>query len=81
MTAEGIGQIVLYGAVLVALAYPLGRHMAWVYSRKRDDAVERSFFRLLGRGSGEDQTWKRYAVTVLAFSIAFAVLIATQQRE
>ena len=75
MTAGGIGQIVLYAAVLVALAYPLGRYMAWVYSRKRDDAVERSFFRLLGRGSGEDQTWKRYAVTVLVFSIAFSAVL------
>jgi K+-transporting ATPase ATPase A chain len=75
MTAEGIGQIVLYTAVLIALAYPLGRYMAWVYSRRRDDVVERGFFRLLGRGSGDDQSWQRYAVTVLVFSVAFSAVL------
>ncbi len=70
MTTEGIGQIVLYAAVLVALAYPLGRYMAWVYTRKRDDPVERGFFRLLGRRSAEEQSWKGYALTVLIFSVA-----------
>ncbi len=75
MSAEGIAQIVLYVVVLIALAYPLGRYMAWVYTRKRDDAVERGFFRLLGRGSSEDQSWKRYALTVLVFSLAFSAVL------
>ncbi len=75
MKPEGIGQIVLYAAVLIALAYPLGRYMAWVYTRKRDDAVERGFFRLLGRGSAEEQSWKRYATTVLVFSVVFSAVL------
>ena len=80
MTAEGIAQIALYAAVLIASAYPLGRYMAWVYTRKRDDAVERGFFRLLGRGSSEEQSWKRYAVTVLIFSFAFSALLYAMLR-
>ena len=75
MTPDGIGQIVLYAAVLVALAWPLGRYMAWVYTRKGDDVVERGFFRLLGHGSGEEQGWKRYALTVLVFSAAFSAVL------
>ena len=31
MTAAGIGQIVLYAIVLIALAMPLGAYMARVY--------------------------------------------------
>jgi potassium-transporting ATPase potassium-binding subunit len=80
MKPEGIGQILLYAAVLIALAYPLGRYMAWVYTRKRDDALERGFFRLLGRGSSEDQSWKRYAMTVLIFSLAFSALLYAMLR-
>jgi len=80
MRPEGIGQIALYAAVLIALAYPLGRYMAWVYTRKRDDPVERGFFRLLGRHSAEEQSWKGYAVTVLVFSFAFAALLYAMLR-
>ena len=72
MTFEGISQIVLYAVVLVALGYPLGRYMAWVYTHKRDDAVERGMFRLFGRESGGEQDWKRYATTVLIFSLVFS---------
>jgi K+-transporting ATPase ATPase A chain len=75
MSPEGIAQIVLYAVVLIALAYPLGRYMAWVYTRKRGDVVERGFFRLLGRGSSEEQSWKRYALTALIFSLAFSALL------
>ena len=35
MTAQGIAQIVLYFAVLVALAKPLGAYMARVYQGER----------------------------------------------
>ena len=32
MTPAGIGQIILYGVVLVALGVPLGAYMARVYN-------------------------------------------------
>ena len=47
MVFEGVGQIVLYVVILLVLAYPLGRYMAWVYARKRDDVIERGMFRAL----------------------------------
>jgi K+-transporting ATPase ATPase A chain len=80
MSGQGIGQIVVYALVLIALGYPLGRYMAWVYNRERDDVVERGFFRLFGRRSGEEQDWKGYAKTVLVFSVLFSGLLYLIQR-
>jgi potassium-transporting ATPase potassium-binding subunit len=80
MTPQGIGQIILYVVVLLLLGYPLGRYMAWVYSRERRDAVERGLFRLFGRGSGDEQDWKSYAKTVLVFSLLFSGVLYAIQR-
>jgi potassium-transporting ATPase potassium-binding subunit len=80
MTPQGIGQIILYVVVLLLLAYPLGRYMAWVYSRERRDVVERGLFRLFGRGSGDEQDWKSYAKTVLVFSLLFSGMLYAIQR-
>jgi potassium-transporting ATPase potassium-binding subunit len=75
MQLEGIGQIILFAVVLLVLAYPLGRYMAWVYTREKDDVIERGFFRVFGRGSGDEQNWKSYAITVLVFSLIFFGLL------
>jgi len=75
MQFEGIGQIVLYAIALLVLAYPLGQYMAWVYTREKDDVIERGFFRAFGRGSGDEQNWKSYATTVLIFSLIFFGLL------
>src|SRR5262249_58434796 len=80
MTGQGIGQILVYAVVLIALGYPLGLWMARVYSRERGDVVERGLIRLLGRGSGGEQSWKAYAQTVLVFSVAFFGLLYVIQR-
>ena len=47
---QGVGQLIFYAAVLIALSYPLGIWMAHVYTRERGDVVERAFLRLLGEG-------------------------------
>jgi potassium-transporting ATPase potassium-binding subunit len=79
---EGIAQILLYAVVLIALAYPLGIFMARVYTRDRDDVVERGLFRLFGRNSGKEQDWKGYAKTVLVFSaVCSAVLYGIQRLQ
>ena len=80
MSGQGIGQIVVYAAVLTLLAVPLGRYMAWIYNRERDDVIERAMFRLFGRGSGEDQDWKSYGKTVLIFSLLFSFVLYAIQR-
>src|SRR5215468_9149099 len=72
---QGIGQILVYAAALVALSYPLGIWMAHVYTRERGDVVERGFLRLLGRDATIDQSWKQYGLSVIVFSIAFSVFL------
>ncbi len=73
MQFSSSGQIVLYAVVLVVLAVPLGRYMAWVYSR-RGDRLERLFMR-----DGE-QDWKSYGITVIVFSVLFTVVLYGIQR-
>jgi K+-transporting ATPase ATPase A chain len=80
MSSQGIGQIVVYAAVLIALGYPLGIWMTRVYSRERDDVVARGFYRLLGRKSSEEQDWKAYGKNVLVFSVLFSVVVYAIQR-
>jgi K+-transporting ATPase ATPase A chain len=80
MTTQGISQILVYTVVLVALGYPLGLWMARVYTRERGDVVERAFLRLLGRGAGAEQDWKRYAKVVLVFSVVFSASLYALQR-
>ena len=80
MSGQGIAQILVYAAVLVALGYPLGTYMAWVYSERFRApralaAVERSFYRLVGTRAEQEQGWKAYATTVFVLMGVFAVLL------
>ena len=80
MTANGITQIVLYLAILTALAYPLGIYMSSVYGGTLRiprwlAAPERGFYRLVGTRAEQEQGWKPYAVTALVFMFVFAVLL------
>jgi K+-transporting ATPase ATPase A chain len=74
MLPSGIAQIVLYGAILTVLAVPLGRYMAWVYTRERLDRVERLFLR------DSEQDWKSYGLTVVVFSVLFSGVLYAIQR-
>jgi K+-transporting ATPase ATPase A chain len=78
MTAQGIGQIALYAAVLIALAYPLGIYMAWVYSERFRAprwlaAPERWFYRLVGTRPDREQDWKSYAISAFVLMAVFTV--------
>jgi len=77
---QGIGQILVYAAVLIALSYPLGIWMARVYTREKGDIVERGFLRLLGRDASTDQDWKQYGLSVIVFTIGFSVFLFGMQR-
>jgi K+-transporting ATPase ATPase A chain len=85
VTAQGISQFLVYSAVLVALAYPLGTWMARVYTVPRVAgralaAVERAFYRLVRTNPAVEQDWKSYGATVLVFSLLFAVVLYALQR-
>jgi K+-transporting ATPase ATPase A chain len=85
MNAQGIGQILLYSAALVALGYPLGLWMARVYTAPRVagralGSIESGFYRLVRTNAGREQDWKSYGKTVLVFSILFSALLYLIQR-
>ena len=72
---QGIGQLLFYAVILIALSYPLGIWMAHVYTRERGDVVERAFLRLLGKDASGDQNWKQYGGSVVVFTIAFSAFL------
>ncbi len=80
MSGPGILQLVAYAVVLMALAYPLGGYMARVYSGEARIAgkvlgpVERLLYRIGGVKPDEEMGWRRYAVSMLVFSM-FSVLV------
>ena len=72
---QGIAQILVYTAVLLLLAYPLGAYMAWVYSNRfRAPRWLTAPERFLIRDTTE-QDWKAYAKNALGFMGMFAVLL------
>src|SRR5471032_3238850 len=86
---QGIFQIVLFVAILIAAAYPFGLYMAKVYND--DDflrrgrlrffgSVERGFYRLVGDRAAREQTWKVYGANVLIFSFVFVFVVYAIQR-
>ena len=81
MTANGLLQIALFAAVLVALAKPLGAWMARVYEGK-PLRFERLLYRLTGVHPEEEMDWKVYALSVLLFSgVGILFLYALQRLQ
>ena len=90
MTGNSILQIVLFFAVVLALAKPLGLYMARVYdgraalSRGGLDKilgpVERLFYRICGIRPEEEMDWKQYAFALFAVSMAGLLLLYILQR-
>jgi K+-transporting ATPase ATPase A chain len=76
MTGNGILQLMLYFAVLLLLAKPLGVYMARVYEGQPSGLdrvlgpVERLFYRICGINPEEEMSWKKYTLSVLVFSAA-----------
>jgi len=86
MSGFGVLQVVLYFAVLTALAWPLGGFIARVYSGERTllspllGPVERLLYRATGVGQDDDMDWKRYAFAVLVFNLLGALAVYALQR-
>ena len=84
MNAE-LTQVVLYLALLLGLAYPLGWFMAQVYEGRTPflgflRPLERFLYRVCGIEETEETDWKRYAVAVLAFNLAGFLAVYALQR-
>jgi K+-transporting ATPase ATPase A chain len=61
--------IVVYILLLIALTPPLGAYMYRVYSRERIGRAEGIVYRLIGVNPNLEQSWRRYAVSCLWFSV------------
>jgi potassium-transporting ATPase potassium-binding subunit len=79
MTFQGWGLIVLFTAILVALAKPVGMWLFALYEGRRTPLhvvlgpVERGFYKLSGIDPNAEQSWRRYAVHMLLFNLALAL--------
>ena len=87
MNSLGWLQIALYLAALVALAWPVGVYMARVFEGRAPmplrvvlGPVERLFYRLAGVRPEAEQTWKGYALAVLAFNALGMLAVYAVQR-
>jgi K+-transporting ATPase ATPase A chain len=75
MTSNGILQIVLYFAVLLALTKPLGLFMKKVFNGERTflhpvfRPLETAVYRLCGIDEAAEQRWTGYAAAMLLFSL------------
>ena len=86
MTASGFDQIVIYLALLLYLAWPLGGYMARIYEGKPSvlhrfcSPLERGLYRLAGINPETEMGWRCYAAALLLFSFAGLVVLYFLQR-
>jgi K+-transporting ATPase ATPase A chain len=75
MTSLGIGQILFYFAILLAVTKPLGLFMYKVFEGERTflhpifRPLERLIYRLSGIREDEEQSWVRYSASMISLSI------------
>ena len=75
-----IAQLATIAAIVAILYRPLGDYMAHVFASKRDLAVERGFYRLIGVNPRSEQSWGAYLRSILAFSVLGILLVYALQR-
>ena len=86
MTPNGIFQILLYTAVIIALAKPMGAFMAKVFAGERTwlhrilRPVETAVYKLCGIDETAEQHWTRYAGSLLVFSVVSLLFTYLIQR-
>lgn len=73
-------QVATLALVLVLLYRPLGDYMARIYSSRKDLALERGFYRLIGVDSSGEQSWPAYVRSVLTFSVVSLLAVYLLQR-
>jgi potassium-transporting ATPase potassium-binding subunit len=84
MSGQAWFTLLLFLAVLVALAYPLGIYMARIADAAPIGGVigklERGIYRAAGVDPAHDMPWTRYAVAILLFSAVGVVVVYLMQR-
>jgi K+-transporting ATPase ATPase A chain len=89
MAAPDLLYLLLYAAIILAAAKPLGLYMTAVYEGRRTwlhrafAPVEAAIYRVGGVQPEKEQNWKQYAVAVLLFSalsfLLLYIILRTQE--
>ena len=86
MTLQGWLLIILFTALVLLVTKPMG---AWLFRLMEGGRtwlhpvlgpVERGFYRLAGVDPGRDQSWREYAVAMMAFNVAGILLLYAMLR-
>src|SRR5271169_4901317 len=86
MTTNGLLQIAIYFAILVALTKPLGGYMTRVFAGERTfltpvlRPVEWLFYKLAGVDPKGEQHWMTYGIAMLLFNLVGFLLLYVMQR-
>jgi K+-transporting ATPase ATPase A chain len=86
MNANGYLQLIVYLAVLLALAKPLGTYMARIYEgqpavlNRAGAPLERLINRLCGIDPAREMRWTHYAAAMLAFNLLGGLAVYGLQR-
>jgi K+-transporting ATPase ATPase A chain len=86
MTTFDILQVVLFLAVLLVLAKPVGSYMALAFADTSNGLlriggrVERALYRLAGVDADQPMGWRRYAVAMLVFNLAGLLAVYLLER-
>ena len=67
--------IVVYLLLLIALTPPLGSYVYGVYRREKIGRAEAIVYRLIGVNPTLEQSWRRYSVSCLWFSVVSMLLL------
>jgi K+-transporting ATPase ATPase A chain len=86
MTTHGWTLLIAYLAILTACGWPLGLYMADVLEGRRTflsgllGPIERVCYRLAGARPEEEMSWRRYAMSFLAFNAVGLLVVYALQR-
>jgi len=76
-------QVAAVVVIIAAVHVPLGNYIARVFTTQRDLRAERAIYRLVGVAPRDEQDWKKYLGSLLAFSAVsvlglYALLLGQQ---
>ena len=80
MTGQSWTLLVVFMVTLLAMAYPLAIYLEKIFSKSSPGRLERILYRAAGVDAAQDMPWTRYAIALLLFNAAGALVVFTLQR-